>query len=60
MEATSNIDNSPEIVTSTEAVKKPAYIKRPRINPMAMQDPRDIPGNIVSTVRNPQRDGYNG
>ena len=59
MEATSNIDNSPEIVTSTEAVEKPAYIKRPRINPMAMQDPRDIPGNIVSTVRNPQREGYN-
>ncbi|MCB9804951.1 hypothetical protein H6769_04965 [Candidatus Peribacteria bacterium] len=47
-------------MTSTKAVEKPAYIKRPRINPMAMQDPRDIPGNIVSTVRNPQREGYNG
>lgn len=37
------------------AEQKLAQQQRPRrLNPLAMQDPRDIPGNIVSTLRRDQ------
>lgn len=51
-----------DVSSNARTQQQPSHQQRPRrLNPLAMQDPRDIPGNIVSTLRRdqPQRPARN-
>lgn len=48
-------ETSPSNTQAIQPSEQSPSGQRPRrINPMAMQDPRDIPGNIISTIRRDQ------